>query len=947
MSSKQLSMVSKWVKGSKGSSSSKSNASESSRYKEVFGLSLEEYIFMDKAKHNHYDVPIILIALCEHLSRKDVAKTEGILRISGGSQDVNNLKSKIVDAYLHSPVNILSLQKALQVSNNEFADPHVVATVLKHFLREIRGGVVAIEFQSKLFESCQQLISVQQPSKASTPKTSDLQRALTSVRSVLNAMPLQSKDCLRYIIIFMKRMSSFSVFSKMAIANLILLFSPNLFEQSKTAIASQFGGSNESLNDNLLANQSKLSTTGESSGAMMDFVKLSQVLNTLVLHFESLFGRANSDDEGDRVFEVDLTPQEINLFHGDNFSALISSSVNPAKSSNSKSVVSNNNSIKRVDDFNESQNDMQMQLDQKKSYNKADDVNKVQSQMMLSPQDESELTEKFQSVKFNKGFKKTMQKALLTQKSAVAGTEQRDDVLAKVGLNAISQSKSNLDLQDLLVQDGGKGKVKDLKDTGILSSVTKSRVKGPQRRRAPSIGAQNQAEERVVIESQSYLKRPSKNQGSTENTSSILTTKPAGKSVRFSQDKQEIRSTVAASDPLYESSDDADAIQSVEQDKWDEELQSRTDSSSRQVLQVKTQLNEKMKKLRELDSLIKQQSPMRDQRNVQATDSLNNSRYKQSSFQEDQRPQQQATVKTLRSPIQSAARPSEYDDILDNYSTQSFPRSSESKARQNSKSAEVFGGESGDRPRSATLSRRKQSQGGERNALFSPSTPGVGKEQMIKDEDFEEVIDLVEKLPSLKYSAHFTQRDLQLYQERLDIARPVLAKYQRYLRLIKDALQLVDQQLTSNEHDLRRQYYAEELGKFKALLYQYRSLKAFLSKQQRQQQLNYRDQLQYQVDELSSPLTPFQTIERKRNPLMQKYNDTLSLKEQAKVKRAVQVNVEDLKAEKHEVKKKIVELKQQLDEAQKNGEQNGAQKLKQLLMQHHERYLVIKNVLQQ
>jgi hypothetical protein len=40
--------------------------------------------------------------------------------------------------------------------------------------------------------------------------------------------------------------------------------------------------------------------------------------------------------------------------------------------------------------------------------------------------------------------------------------------------------------------------------------------------------------------------------------------------------------------------------------------------------------------------------------------------------------------------------------------------------------------------------------------LFSPSTPGVGKEQMIKDEDFEEVIDLVEKLPSLKYSAHFT-----------------------------------------------------------------------------------------------------------------------------------------------------------------------------------------------
>jgi hypothetical protein len=42
---------------------------------------------------------------------------------------------------------------------------------------------------------------------------------------------------------------------------------------------------------------------------------------------------------------------------------------------------------------------------------------------------------------------------------------------------------------------------------------------------------------------------------------------------------------------------------------------------------------------------------------------------------------------------------------------------------------------------------------------------------------------------------------------------------------------------------------------------------------------------------------------------MQKYNDTLSLKEQAKVKRTVQVNVEDLKAEKHEVKKKIVELK--------------------------------------
>ncbi|KAI3636159.1 hypothetical protein MIR68_005511 [Amoeboaphelidium protococcarum] len=944
MSSKQLSMVSKWVKGSKGSSSGKSNASKSARYKEVFGLSLEEYIFMDKAKHNHYDVPIILIALCEHLSRKDIAKTEGVLRISGGSQDVNNLKSKIVDAYLHSPVNILSLQKALQVSNNEFADPHVVATVLKHFLREIRGGVVAIEFQAKLSESCQQLNSVQQSSNASTPKTSDLQRALTSVRSVLNAMPLQSKDCLRYVIIFMKRISSFSVFNKMAIANLILLFSPNLFEQSKTAIASQFGGSNESLNDNQLANQNKLSTTGESSGAMMDFVKLSQVLNTLVLHFESLFGRANSDDEGDRVFEVDLTPQEINIFHGDNFSALISSSVNPTKSANSKSVVNNS---KRVDDADESQNDMKMQGDLKKSNNKVDDVNSVQSQMLLSPQDESELTEKFQSVKFKKGFKKTMQKALLTQKSVVAGTEQRDDALAKVSLNAISQSTSNLDLQDLSVQDGGEEILRNSKDAGILSSVTKSRIKGPLRRRAPSIGAQNQEEERVVIESQRYLKRPSKNQSSVEDTSSISTTKPAGKSVRFSQDKQEISSTVPASDPLYESSDDDDAIQSVEYDKWDEEFQSRTDSSSRQVLQVKTQLNEKMKKLRELDSLIKQQSPTRDQRNVQATDSLNNNRNKQSSFQEDQRPQQQATVETLRSPIQSAARPSEYDDILDNYSTQSFPRASENKARQNSKSAELFGGESGDRPRSATLSRRKQSQGGERNALFSPSTPGIGKEQMIKDEDFEEVIDLVEKLPSLKYSAHFTQRDLQLYQERLDIARPALAKYQRYLRLIKDALQLVDQELTSNEHDLRRQYYAEELEKFKALLDQYRSLKAFLSKQQRQQQLNYRDQLQYQVDELSSPLTPFQTIERKRNPLMQKYNDTLSLKEQAKVKRTVQVNVEDLKAEKHEVKKKIVKLKQQLDEAQKNGEQNGAQKLKQLLMQHHERYLVLKNVLQQ
>lgn len=162
-------------------------------FKPVFGQPLEEHLRTLDRKI----ASVIEACVCWLLEIG--MDEEGLFRIAGSSSKIKKVKSAF-DAGL---VNLL----------DDIRDPHIVAGVLKSYLRELPEPLLTFQLYNDWL---------------STAEITDSDTRLQTLWKVLNSLPEANFNNVRYIIKFLAKLASNSEVNKMSSHNLAIVITPNL-----------------------------------------------------------------------------------------------------------------------------------------------------------------------------------------------------------------------------------------------------------------------------------------------------------------------------------------------------------------------------------------------------------------------------------------------------------------------------------------------------------------------------------------------------------------------------------------------------------------------------------------------------------------------------------------------------------------------------------------------
>ncbi|XP_030849130.1 uncharacterized protein LOC593776 isoform X3 [Strongylocentrotus purpuratus] len=103
----------------------------------LFGNTLEEALELQKDRFPDYSLPWIVVVLSEEVLRLNGQRCEGIFRVPGDIDEVNSLKLKC-DQWVHP----------------ECSDPHVPASLLKQWYRDLYTPLIPDEFYERCIVMC-------------------------------------------------------------------------------------------------------------------------------------------------------------------------------------------------------------------------------------------------------------------------------------------------------------------------------------------------------------------------------------------------------------------------------------------------------------------------------------------------------------------------------------------------------------------------------------------------------------------------------------------------------------------------------------------------------------------------------------------------------------------------------------------------------------------------
>ncbi|ORX76826.1 RhoGAP-domain-containing protein [Anaeromyces robustus] len=189
-----------WYKFKKSSSSDDSKDIIGNK-KKVFGVPLETAVKNSKIKED-YELPAIVYRCIEYLDAKGAYEEEGIYRLSGSKATIQSLKNRF-DRF--GDVNLLQ--------DKEIYDVHVIAGLLKLYLRELPTTIMTKEFQPRFVEI------------ASIPNREEKIRGLANLISYL---PLANYTLLRCLAAHLVRIVQNSDLNKMTLSNIAIVFGPTL-----------------------------------------------------------------------------------------------------------------------------------------------------------------------------------------------------------------------------------------------------------------------------------------------------------------------------------------------------------------------------------------------------------------------------------------------------------------------------------------------------------------------------------------------------------------------------------------------------------------------------------------------------------------------------------------------------------------------------------------------
>ncbi|XP_054281560.1 rho GTPase-activating protein 44-like isoform X1 [Macrosteles quadrilineatus] len=162
--------------------------------KPVFGVSLEEHLRVTGRKIAY---PIELCVCALSVLAMD---EEGLFRVAGGASKIKRMK-------LSLDANCLSLETAL-----EYRDPHVIASVLKSYLRQLPEPLMTYRLHDQWIAA------------AKAPNDTRLQ----ALWSVVQQLPTANLDNLRYLVKFLALLSQNQEVNKMTPQNIAIVVAPNL-----------------------------------------------------------------------------------------------------------------------------------------------------------------------------------------------------------------------------------------------------------------------------------------------------------------------------------------------------------------------------------------------------------------------------------------------------------------------------------------------------------------------------------------------------------------------------------------------------------------------------------------------------------------------------------------------------------------------------------------------
>ncbi|KJE91608.1 hypothetical protein CAOG_009575 [Capsaspora owczarzaki ATCC 30864] len=158
----------------------------------VFGSTLDDIMSMQTGKMPDVKLPLVLTSLTESVLRLSGAKTEGIFRVPGDTDAVFALKLKI--------------ERADYAIASD--DPHVPASLLKLWLRELDEPIIPTEFYPDCIKNAKEA---------------------TQAIAIIDGLPQINRDVVRYLISFLKQIGEpgNQAVTKMSLDNLAMVFAPS------------------------------------------------------------------------------------------------------------------------------------------------------------------------------------------------------------------------------------------------------------------------------------------------------------------------------------------------------------------------------------------------------------------------------------------------------------------------------------------------------------------------------------------------------------------------------------------------------------------------------------------------------------------------------------------------------------------------------------------------
>ncbi|KAH6914216.1 hypothetical protein BKA70DRAFT_1142953 [Coprinopsis sp. MPI-PUGE-AT-0042] len=181
-------------------------ASDAAFNPSTFGESLDAIVRLQERNYPHQKVPIILPFLADGILALGGPRVEGIFRVPGDSDSVSELKLRIDRGYY---------------TLDSMDDPHVLASLLKLWLRELCDPVVP----SEMYNEC--IMGAQDPDVCV---------------SIIHRLPTINRRVLLFVVSFMQIFldEKTQSITKMTPANLALVMAPNLLRCTSDSMSVVF-----------------------------------------------------------------------------------------------------------------------------------------------------------------------------------------------------------------------------------------------------------------------------------------------------------------------------------------------------------------------------------------------------------------------------------------------------------------------------------------------------------------------------------------------------------------------------------------------------------------------------------------------------------------------------------------------------------------------------------